>query len=53
MAVQEFLRSSVEPPDTPTRAQNRDNLKKFVQTVVAKDILHQSLTDYMWDSHLA
>src|SRR5262249_6365604 len=53
MAVQEFLRSSIEPPDTPTREQNRANLKKFVEIAIAKDILHDRLTDYMWNSHLA
>jgi len=52
-AIQDMLRSSVEPPDTPTRAQNRTNVETFMQTVLAKDIVHKQLTEYMWDSRIA
>jgi hypothetical protein len=52
-AIRDMLRSSVEPPDTPTRKRNRDNTKTFMQTVLAKDLIHKQLTDYMWDSRIA
>jgi hypothetical protein len=52
-AIQDMLRSSVEPPDTPTREQNRTNVETFMQTVLAQDIIHKQLTDYMWDSKVA
>jgi hypothetical protein len=52
-AIQAMMRSSVSPPDTPTRQQNRSNIKKFMETVLAKDILHKQLTSYMWDSKVA
>ena len=48
-----MLRSSVEPPDTPTRAQNRENVETFMQTVLARNVVHNQLTNYMWDSQLA
>ena len=48
-----MLRSSVEPPDTPTRKHNRDNVETFMQTILAKDIIHKQLTDYMWNSRVA
>lgn len=52
-AIQDFLRSSEEPPDSPTRARNRANLRKFLDTIKAKSILHEQLTKYMWDSQIA
>jgi hypothetical protein len=52
-AIQNMLRSSVEPPDTPTRKHNRDNVETFMQTVLAKDLIHKQLTDYMWNSRVA
>ena len=48
-----MLRSFVEPPDTPTRKHNRDNVETFMQTILAKDIIHKQLTDYMWNSRVA
>jgi len=48
-----MLRSSVEPPDTPTRSPNRANVETFMQTVLAKDLVHKQLTDYMWNSRVA
>ena len=51
--IQDMLRSSVEPPDTPTRARHRTNVETFMQTVLARDLVHNRLTNYMWDSQLA
>lgn len=47
-----MLRSS-EEPDTPTRAVNRENVKKFMQTVLADNIQMKQLTNYMWESRVA
>jgi len=47
-----MLRSSVEPPDTPTQIQNRANVKTFIETVLAQDIVYKQLTNYMWDSRV-
>ena len=52
-AVQDMLRSSVEPPDTPTRQSNRANVRKFMESVLTQDIVHQQLTNYMWESRVA
>ena len=52
-AIQDMLRSSIEPPDTPTRLCNRTNVDTFMQNILAKDLVHKQLTDYMWDSHVA
>jgi hypothetical protein len=52
-AIQEMLRSSAEPPNTPTRMQNRANVETFMHTVLAQDIVHKQLTNYMWDSRVA
>jgi hypothetical protein len=52
-AVQQLLRSSVEPPDTPTRQNNRANVRKFMELVLTQDIVHQQLTNYMWESRVA
>jgi hypothetical protein len=51
-AIRDMLRSSLEPPDTPTRKHNRDNVETFMQTILAKDIIHKQLTDYMWNSRV-
>jgi hypothetical protein len=48
-----MLRSSVEPPDTPTRIRNRINVETFMQTVLASNVVHTQLTQYMWDSRIA
>jgi hypothetical protein len=48
-----MLRSSVEPLDTPTRLRSRTNVQTFIQTVLAKDIVHNQLTNYIWDSRVA
>ena len=52
-AIQEMLRSSVTPPDTPTRRQNRENVAAFKQGVLASNILQTQLTNYMWESYIA
>jgi hypothetical protein len=52
-AVQRMLRSSVEPPDTPTRQSNRVNVQKFIESVLTQDIVYQQLTNYMWESMVA
>ena len=52
-AIQNMLRSSLTPPDTPTRRQNRANVATFAQGILATNILHDQLVDYMWDSYLA
>ncbi|KAN0086798.1 hypothetical protein V8E54_000486 [Elaphomyces granulatus] len=52
-AIQDFLRSSAEPPSPTARARFRVNLEKFLSTVKAKDILQESLTDYIWNSSIA
>src|SRR5215469_7063276 len=51
-AIQEFLRSSAEPPSPSSMAKFRGNLQKFTNTVKAKDILQDSLTSYIWDSSI-
>jgi hypothetical protein len=48
-----MLCSSVEPPDMPTRTLHRTNVKTFMQTVLAWDLVHNRLTNYMWNSQLA
>src|SRR3981189_518216 len=48
-----MLRSSVEPPDTPTRQNNRTNVQKFIESVLTQDIVHQQLTNYMWESRVS
>ena len=52
-AIQTMLRSSVEPPDTPTRRNNRTNVQKFIESVLTQDIVHQQLAKYMWESRVA
>jgi hypothetical protein len=52
-AVQGLLRSSVEPPDTPTRQNNRANVQKFMESVLTQDIVHSQLAKYMWESRVA
>ena len=51
-AIQDFLRSSVEPPSPGSKAKFRGNIQKFMNTVKAKDILQDSLTSYIWDSSI-
>jgi hypothetical protein len=46
-AIQNMLCSSASPPDTPTRLQNRANVATFVQGILATNILHQQLINYM------
>jgi len=52
-AIQDMLRSSISPPDTPTRHQNRANVATFKQGILASNILQTQLTNYMWDSYTA
>ena len=52
-AIQEFLRSSAEPPSPSAIARFRGNLQTVMNTVKAKDILQDSLTSYIWDSSIA
>jgi hypothetical protein len=52
-AIQDMLRLSVEPPDTPTRSRNHANVETFIQMVLAKDLVHKQLMDYMWNSRVA
>jgi len=52
-AIQQLLRSSVEPPEPPQRRQIRQNVTQFMTTVKAKDIISESLTDYVWGSSIA
>ena len=46
-AIQHLLQSSVEPPEPVQRQQIRQNVSKFMNTVMAKDIVSESLTDYI------
>ena len=46
-AIQDMLRSSVTPPDTPTRRRNRANVATFKQGILASNILQTQLTNYM------
>src|SRR5579871_3668714 len=52
-AIQHLLRSSVEPPEPVQRQQIRQNVSKFMNTVKAKSIVSESLTDYVWGSSIA
>jgi hypothetical protein len=52
-AIQDFLRSSAEPPSPISKVKFRDNVQKFMNTVKAKNILQDSLTSYIWDSSIA
>ncbi len=52
-AIQNMLCSSVSPPDTHTRRQNCANVATFTQGILATNILHNQLVDYMWESYLA
>jgi hypothetical protein len=51
--VQTMLKSSTSLPDTLTRQARRDNVKPFVQGVMVTGYLHNSLTDYVFESHIA
>ncbi len=50
--IQQLLRSSVEPPEPAQRSQVRQNVTKFMTTVKVKDIVSESLTDYVWGSSI-
>ena len=52
-AIQDILRSSASPPDTPTRQQYRSNTKRFMQGITASNIVYSQLLTYHFDSHLA
>ena len=52
-AIQHLLRSSAEPPEPVQRQQIRQNVSKFMNTVKVKDIVSESLTDYVWGSSIA
>ena len=52
-ATLDLLRSSATPPDTPTRRQNRENVKKFTQHILTTDLLHDRLISYAWESYIA
>ena len=52
-AIQHLLRSSIEPPEPVQRQQIRQNISKFMNTVKVKDIVSESLTDYVWGSLIA
>ncbi len=52
-AIQQLLRSSVEPPEPAEKRQIRQNVTQFMTTVKAKDIVSGSLTDYVWESSIA
>ncbi len=47
-----MFHSLISPPDISTRHQNRANVATFVQGILATNILHQQLVNYMWDSHI-
>src|SRR6266850_8170034 len=51
-ALQAMFRSSVTPPDTPTRRQNRENFATFLQSVLSHQIIRDQLRSYMWDSYV-
>ena len=51
-AIQNMLCSSLTPPDTPTCCQNQENAATFACGILATNILHNQLVDYMWDSYL-
>ena len=51
-AIQDMLRSSTSPPDTPTRQQNRANVAKFMRGTLATNTLHKELTTYVYNSHI-
>ena len=50
-AIQTMLCSSLTPMDTPNRHQNCANVATFAQGILATNILHDQLVDYMWDSY--
>ena len=52
-AIQQLLQSSVEPPEPAQRRQIHQNVTQFMTTVKAKDIVSESLTDYVWGSSIA
>jgi hypothetical protein len=52
-AVQGMLRSSIEPPDTPTRHNNRVNVQKFMESILTQDIVHNQLAKYVWELRVA
>ena len=51
-AIQDMLRSSTSPPDTPIRQQNQANVAKFMRETLATNTLHKKLTTYIYDSHI-
>ena len=48
-----MLRFSISSSDTSIRQQNQANVAAFTQDILATNILHNQLTDYMWDSYIA
>jgi len=52
-AIQQLLRSSAEPPEPVQKRKIRQNITQFMTTVKAKDIVSESLTDYVWGSSIA
>ena len=52
-AIQDMLRSSQSPPDTPTRKKQRTNTQQYIRSITIAHILHKQLLDYMFTSHIA
>jgi hypothetical protein len=52
-AIIELLRSSITPPDTPTRLQNRQNIAKFRDGTIAMDININLKINYMWTTQIS
>ena len=52
-AIQDMLRSSQSPPDTPTRKKQRTNTRQYIRSITIAHILHKQLLDYMFMSHIA
>jgi len=51
--IQQLLRSSAEPPEPVQKRKIRQNIAQFMTIVKAKDIVSESLIDYVWGSSIA
>ena len=48
-----MLHFSILPLNIFTRRRNRANITAFTQDILATNILHDQLVDYMWEFSLA
>lgn len=47
------MRSSVTPPDTPTRHQNRENVRAYIRGFNSQAHLHKLMVDHLWECEVS